>query len=152
MTRSYPSKRDVWIVALIWAGILLCLFAASEVLMSPTPLPTKTAIVIACGLAAVFMLWALYSIIYTLTDKHLQIRCGPFRYRVPLADIDSVTPTRNPLSSPAASLDRLLIKWAGERKRVMISPLAKKDFLRDLERRCPQLELKRDRLVRASAR
>ena len=94
-----------------------------------------------------FMLWVLYGISYTLTDDELQIRCGPFRYRVPLAEIDSVGPSRNPLSSPAASLDRLLIKWRGGRKRILISPDRKADFLRQLDQRCEQLSRQGDELV-----
>jgi hypothetical protein len=76
-------------------------------------------------------------------------RCGPFRYRVPLAEIDSVRPSRNPLSSPACSLDRLFIKWNDERRRILISPSRKTDFLRELDRRCSQLKPEEDHLVRA---
>jgi len=54
------------------------------------------------------------------------------------------------LSSPAASLDRLLIKWNDERKRILISPSRKADFLRELDRRCAQLKPEGDGLVRVS--
>jgi len=84
-------------------------------------------------------------------NDELRIRCGPFRYRVPLAEIDLVQPSHNPLSSPAASLDRLLIKWHEERRRILISPAPEADFLRELDRRCPQLTLEGDRLVKDSA-
>ena len=57
---------------------------------------------------------------------------------MPLAAIDVVEPTRNPLSSPACSLERLWIRY-GE-KQIMISPLDKAGFLRALVQRTPQLE------------
>ena len=88
-------------------------------------------------LAGVFQLHALYSVEYTLDATDLRIRASFFRWRVPLAAIESIEPTRNPLSSPACSLDRLLIRYAG--KRIMISPADRAGFLRALRQRAPQL-------------
>ncbi len=152
MNTVFESKRDAWIVALIWVGALMCVFAASEQFDSAASLALRATMLILFGAAAAFMLWVLYAIDYTVTSEHLLIRCGPLRYRLPLAQIDSVQPSRNPLSSPAASLDRLLIKWNNERKRILISPLEKGEFLRELDRRCAQLKLEGEGLVRASAR
>ena len=61
---------------------------------------------------------------------------------MPLAAIDAVEPARNPLSSPACSLDRLRIEYGA--KRIMISPLDKAGFLRALAARAPQLEVSGD--------
>ncbi len=80
------------------------------------------------------MIWLLAGTRYTLTDSDLRVRCGPFRWRVALAEILSVTPTRNPLSSPAPSLDRLCIEY-GSGKSIMISPKDKEAFLDELELR-----------------
>lgn len=142
MNPTFESKRDAWIVVLIWAGALMSAYAALDQIDSPVS--------VLFAAAAAFMLWVLYGIRYTLTDERLLVRCGPFRFRVPLAEIGSVTPSRNPLSSPAASLDRLLIKWDDERRRILVSPSDKAGFLRELERRCPQLRLDGDRLLRSS--
>ena len=59
------------------------------------------------------------------------------RYKVPLAEVTAVRSTRNPLSSPALSLDRLEITYG--RRRIMISPEDKARFLKELEARCPRL-------------
>lgn len=147
MAKIYESKRDAWIVVLIWIGVLMCLFGVAAQLASPATPVLKVVTAIIAFFAVGFMLWALYGIRYTLTDAALMIRCGPFRYRVPLDRIDSVRPTRNPLSSPAASLDRLRIEWNKGRKRIMVSPLKKKEFMRDLERRCAQLRADGDNLI-----
>jgi hypothetical protein len=45
-----------------------------------------------------------------------------------------VDSTRNPLSSPAMSLDRLRIEY-GQGKAIMISPEPRAEFLRQLEHR-----------------
>ena len=150
MTTVFEPKRDAWIVALIWAGALLCVYGTLVQFASPAPFLLKVAVLLFLGSGAVFMVWILYQINYTLTDDNLVIRCGPMRYHVPLARIDSVRPTRNPLSSPAPSLDRLLIKWTEGRKRIIISPARKPDFLQELDRRCAQLKMEGDSLVRAS--
>jgi hypothetical protein len=150
MSIVFISKRDGWIVAMIWAGALLSVAGGVAQLSSTASLALRFALLALLISAAAFMLWVLYSTCYTLTDEQLLIRCGPFRYRVPFVEIDIVKPSRNPLSSPAGSLDRLLIKWNGGRKSILISPSRKTDFLQELERRCEQLNLDGDRLVRGS--
>ena len=45
-----------------------------------------------------------------ITDTDLVVRSGPFHWTIPLRSVRSVVPTRNPLSSPAVSLDRLRIE------------------------------------------
>jgi hypothetical protein len=87
---------------------------------------------------------------YELHEHELVIRSGVIRYRIPYSDIRAVTPSRNPLSAPAWSLDRLRI----DRKRgfALISPQDKDGFLRALAERARQLTLQGDRLVESDAR
>jgi len=66
-----------------------------------------------------------------VTEDALIIHGGLFKKTILLSSILSVTETRNPLSSPAFSLDRLAIKF-GEGKTILISPKDKAGFLRDL--------------------
>ncbi len=126
----------------------MALYAATEQFSADAPLPLRAGLLALLGSAAAFMIWVLYSTDYTLNQKELLIRCGPFRYRVRLGEIDSVTPSRNPLSSPACSLDRLLVTWSDGRKKILISPSRKSEFLQELNRRCEQLTRKGDGLVR----
>lgn len=62
------------------------------------------------------------------------MRCRIRKWQVPIAGITGITPTSNPLSSPALSLDRLRIDY-GRGKSLMISPKNKEQFIRDLEAR-----------------
>ena len=73
-------------------------------------------------------MWLFASTDYRVSDGECLVRSGPFRWRIPLDDIEAVRATRNPLSSPALSLDRLEIRYAGGRK-IMISPLDRAGFL-----------------------
>jgi membrane protein YdbS with pleckstrin-like domain len=84
--------------------------------------------------AAVLPIWLLATTEYTLSDKELLVVSGPFRWSVPIVDITKVEGTRNPLSSPAFSLDRLSIEYA-RGKSIMISPLQQERFLLSLQAR-----------------
>ncbi len=66
---------------------------------------------------------------YTVDGNMLRVVSGPFRWKVPIDQIRSVQATRNPLSSPALSLDRLRIEY-GKRRRIMVSPADKAGFLK----------------------
>jgi hypothetical protein len=135
----FGSKRDAWIVAMIWGGAILSVIGGAAQLSSDATVAVRISMFTGLVAAAAFMLWVLYTTRYLFIENILLIQCGPFRYRVPLDKIASVQPSRNPLSSPACSLDRLLIKWGSRGRRILISPDDKKEFLRALADRCPQL-------------
>lgn len=99
-------------------------------------------------LGAIFMLWILFGTYYQVDDQHLLIRSGPFWWTVRLETIQSITPTYNPLSSPALSLDRLWISYKvhGWNRAVMISPLDKQVFLQAVVERVPTLQLEGQRV------
>lgn len=92
----------------------------------------------AVAIAAVFwaiLLWLLADTWYEIRDGELRVRCGPCRWRVPLATIDSVE-TAPPLeartqSGPALSLDRMLIRYrnSGGSAELVVSPADRAGFL-----------------------
>jgi hypothetical protein len=140
----FVSKRDAWLVALLWGASFVDFAVAAWLLLVFEGVPVFVApLLLAAG---VFQLQTLHSTHYTFESAELVIRASFFRWRVPLAAIDSVEPTRNPLSSPACSLDRLLIRYG--KRRIMISPEDKAGFLRALAARAPQLELSGERAGR----
>jgi hypothetical protein len=81
-----------------------------------------------------FVLWVMLGTYYEIEGNRLLVRSGPFRWRIPINEIEEMTPTHNPLSSPALSLDRLRIEYSGGRS-VMISPEDKDRFIAEIERR-----------------
>ena len=133
MSTVYRSRVDRWLVAVLVAAAVTCLGA------SIVSLRTASGIELLVPLAALLggiglPLWLLATTRYTLTDEWLEVTSGPFRWRIPLAQITSITPTSNPLSSPALSLDRLRVAY-GSGKTVLISPEDKRRFIEDLEGR-----------------
>ena len=85
-----------------------------------------------CALVLVFFAWLCFSTSYTVTREALLVQSGPFSWVVPLREISSIEPTRNPLSSPALSLDRLRIRYGA--REIMISPADKAGFIAVIER------------------
>jgi len=148
--RRFTSKRDLWLVIALWGVALALLYASIDVAGSPTHAAFKIVFVVACVSGAALIPWILYGTSYTLTDEALLIRCGPFRHRVMVSTIQEVDPSRNAVSSPACSLDRLHIKYQGSRHGVLISPCDKRSFLEELSRLDSQLFLRGDRIVRGA--
>ena len=80
------------------------------------------------AVTAVFVEWTFHSTRYTIAGSTLLVQSGIFRWQIPISEIESITPTRNPLSSPAASLDRLDVRYSGGRS-LLISPRDRDRFL-----------------------
>ncbi len=141
MSRDFRSKRDGWFVAVVWLACGLLVGTAWLPLAADDLGWSQLLLVLVQVGAAAFMLWVLYGTSYRIGERDLSVRSGPFRWRIPLDAIVSVEPTRNPLSSPACSLDRLrIVQRTGARERkIMISPTEKSEFLDALALGCPQL-------------
>jgi hypothetical protein len=131
MIKVYRSKVDAWL------GIILCVV--------PIPLAFiiwklfhesvhgKWFVVLPIFFIGICLpISLLVSTIYTISEKSLLIRSSLFKWEIPLKEISAIEPTNDPLSSPALSLDRLRIEY-GQGKSIMISPLDKAEFIRDLQ-------------------
>lgn len=130
---TFRSKVDTWLgVSLIGAAVITV--AAVVAVMLGGSILSGLVIAPVLIFTAVLPVWFLRSTYYVLDDTQLTLHSGPFKWRVELEDIQTVTRTRNPLSSPALSLDRLRIDY-GRRRSIMISPRDRKAFLDELELR-----------------
>ncbi len=79
---------------------------------------------------------------YTLEGDELQIECGwLYRRRLPVKRILRIEETRNPLSSPALSLDRLALVLQS-REYLLISPADKAGFIAAIRHLQPSLEVR----------
>ena len=133
----FPSKRDTWLVLLLWAIVIGGTATIMPLLTGNEPTAAKLGVGLLVAATNVLVLWVLYGTFYFIEQDDLQIRCGPVRMVVPMAEIESVSQTRSPLSSPACSLDRLRICYG--KSQVLISPRDQDGFLRRLAERCPDL-------------
>jgi Bacterial PH domain len=132
----HPTKKDPWVMALMYFGLVVpTLLLASMFFKGGVPIQALPVLLGVVVFYVLLLLAVATPIEYDLSPTVLHIRAGwLLRISIPVADILSVHPTNNPLSSPALSLDRLDIRYrkAGGEKSVMISPLNKEDFVREL--------------------
>jgi hypothetical protein len=113
--------------------VLISLVAAVAVVVAE--IPGRWWIAIAVTLIEVlFPGWVFVSTKYNLTDEELLVRSGPFRWHIPLVSITSIDRTRNPLSGPALSLDRLAVSY-GDGRCILISPRELDEFLAEIKTR-----------------
>ncbi len=117
----FPSKIDTWLLLVLLSSVAVALAACVYVLMTVVNTTSIITVLITGLLGIALPAWLLLSTYYTIADGELKIRSGPFHWTVPLNSIRAIEPTRNPLSSPALSLDRLAISY-GNGKTIMVSP------------------------------
>jgi hypothetical protein len=132
---TFRSKVDWWLATVLLAAATASLIAVAMVAKLQSPLAALAVsplLLLTVGLP----MWVLWATCYGIDGSDLHIRSGPFAWRVPLRDIQAITPTRNPLSSPALSLDRLRLDVAGKRS-IMVSPRDKQRFIAELRKRMP---------------
>jgi hypothetical protein len=137
--KTYPSKVDAWLVGLMAFSMAMAFLGATLAAIQAGPMRVAQAFLILLT-AAGFVVWVFIGTSYTLAGRELQIRSGPFRWRIQLDEINGIEPVARQSvflrmrSSPALSMDRIAISYAGG-KRIMISPADKQAFLKDIESR-----------------
>ncbi len=142
----FPSKRDWWIVGLIWFGVIVSVMGGLVPMVVGEASGIELVLMVCLVLGMdILMLWVLYGTGYTLTGERLVIRCGPFSFPVTLDAIESISPTRSLWSSPACSLDRLKIVYGVSNQSIMVSPSDKAEFLTAIVHECPALVVLHDR-------
>jgi hypothetical protein len=147
----HRSKKDAWLVGLVWGGVLLPLAIGLFLVVARGGDPGPGWALVRVGVvAAAAVLVTTYPLNYEVAAGELVARSGVMRWRVPLASVEEVRPSRNPASAPTWSLDRLRVDYlkGGRRRALYVSPEDKAAFLRDLADAAPGLEFRGDRLVR----
>lgn len=92
-------------------------------------------------IASAFVIYVFGSISYIVEDNALNIKAGFLIDKtIDITSIESLTETWNPISSPAASIDRLEIKH-DQNDRILISPKRKMKFIEQLKALNPKIEV-----------
>lgn len=86
-----------------------------------------------------FIIHLLVTTYYLIKERTLIVRSSLFyNLHIPVDQIVEIRPTNNPLAAPAASLDRLEIRY-GQQASIMVSPRDKEDFVRTLRAMNPRI-------------
>lgn len=120
---EFPSKRDAWFVAVL-SGVSVIEVAVAAVVAVVAPLPIVVAVAVAVVLlfSAALIAWCLVSTSYRVQNADLAIRCGPFRWRIPISAIRRVVARRGAIAAPALSWDRLALEYATPPRVCEVSP------------------------------
>lgn len=123
--KTYQSKTDTWLVVFI-AAVL----GVEGIIMIVNQLWGGLAIILAVG---GLITYVFSSISYCIDGNQLVVHSGFFfKTTIQIDQIKKIAETNNPLSSPAASLDRIAIYY-NTRGSVMISPKDKIGFIHQLK-------------------
>ena len=127
--KRFTSKVDPWIRVVLLSIVVVDAAIVLRIALSPESPAITTATILVCIVAMAFVLSLLLRTHYTVDRNNLRIVSGPIVRNIDIDQITSVSPSRSLLSSPALSLDRLLIRY-GKRRRIIVSPADKQGFLR----------------------
>jgi hypothetical protein len=127
----FPSKVDAWLLWVVRLAMLLPVAISVTVAVTQGEAAAALPAVSIVLLAYLFVEWIFRSTYYMVDQDYLRIRSGPFRWRVPIMEIESIVPSRSALSSPALSLDRLRVNYAGGRW-ILVSPSDRDWFINAL--------------------
>lgn len=136
MDAVFRSKVDFWLIGLVVGIPVLVLEFLFEGILPDRGADLLATVIVVIVLG--FCLWLYLSTRYTISSDTLWVKCGPFSWIVPLREIYTIEPTRNPASSPALSLDRLLIRY-GDGSEIMVSPADKAGFMAAIKKRTKDL-------------
>ncbi len=129
--KRFPSKIDAWLVVVLVISVVAVIAGFVGVVIEGEE-PIVTALVGGVMLLTVLLIVSLLlRTYYSVEGDVLKVVSGPFRWRVPIGEIEALEPTHSPLSSPALSLDRLRIRYSGG-KRILVSPADKRRFAKAL--------------------
>lgn len=120
MEKTYRSKVDFWLLAVIYAVIIA----------SVVPIGCSGYVAVSIIIAAVPITFYLFNIRYVIRGTSLIVKDGLFSHAYDINDIQSIKPTHTLLSAPAASLDRLEISFTHDS--LVVSPKHKDDFISQL--------------------
>ncbi len=137
----FKSKVDPWLAILLVPLPVVLIGAAVSVALSEG-FAASLAVWIGPAVVATIYGTLLWPIQYEVHSDILVVRFGLVRKRIALADVRKVSPSRNPLSSPALSLDRIRIDY-GNHGFVLVSPGDRVGFAYAIREHAPHVEIDR---------
>jgi hypothetical protein len=126
--KIYRSKIDWWLMLIVYGAFV---YPVVDGIRMKQHILSLVFIGIILLISFLF-----YNTRYTIEGENLLI----WRAKIDINSIRKVYKTRNPLSSPALSLDRLAIVY-NKFDEVLISPVERDDFIQELLKINPNIEV-----------
>lgn len=126
--KIYRSKIDWWLMLIVYGAFVYPVVDGIRM---------KQYILSLVFIGIILLIsFLFYNTRYTIEGENLLI----WRAKIDINSIRKVYKTRNPLSSPALSLDRLAIVY-NKFDEVLISPVERDDFIQELLKINPNIEV-----------
>ena len=129
MTKQHKSKISYGILAFLTVLLLAPIIPIIAEGVMDKGIAMKLLVMLALY---VFVLHVFLQTTYTIDEGKLKIKSGLMSYRpIEIAEIREIAKTKSLWSSPAPSLDRIVIKY-GSNRSIILSPQDKVTFAKDL--------------------
>lgn len=130
---AYRSKVDTWPILTIAAIYAACIMAA----MAYAPWTWAAAVFMPLALLTFLLI---FTIRYTVDGSQLIVQDSIFRKKAyDIGDIVGVAPTHNPVSAPAASMDRIAVRFR-DGEELLPSPKNTERFIGHLKMTNPNIQ------------
>jgi hypothetical protein len=129
----FNSKIDIWMGAIF---ALLPIIMIIGAIKEPDFVALIVTVLMIILLAVLF-----FGTKYVIADDELIIYGGIYKKKIAIHQITSLRPTKNPLSAPAMSLDRIEITFNPHMQIALVSPKDKGTFVKMLLEINPSIKL-----------
>lgn len=129
----FKSKIDLWVGAIF---ALLPIIMICAVIEKPDVVPIVITVLLIGMLIVLF-----FGTKYAIVGDELIIYGGIYKKKIAINQITSLRPTKNPLSAPAMSLDRIEITFNPLMQIALVSPKDKETFVNKLLEVNPSIKL-----------
>ncbi|ANU20018.1 hypothetical protein BBI15_07230 [Planococcus plakortidis] len=141
----FRSKSDPFFIRFILAAIfIIAAVSFIPLLFDDAPLSAFVIVTATFLVTTALILWITFAIRYVFQERHLLVKAGPFRSRIPYQSILKVAPTRDIFTGYRllSSRDALeIINNTTMFGTVKISPERQDVFIAELKKRCPELKI-----------
>ena len=129
----FKSTVDIWMAAIFICVPAIIVYGAI----------TEPDIVIIVVIIALIVLLAtlFFGTKYVIIGNELIVHGGITKTKINIAQIRSLRPSKNPLSAPAMSIDRIEITFDPDMQVTLVSPKDKKLFVKELLEINPTIKL-----------
>ncbi len=125
----YKSKPDLLYLSII-IFVEMAILVAVYLVLSKGETPFNLFLGAIICLIGIGSAWLFFGVRYYLNGRTLELQMGPFRKKIFISEIRSVSEVRSLLSSWAVSVNRLKIRT--RRGSIEISPINRAQFIRAL--------------------
>ena len=130
----FKSKVDIW-MAIIFIVVPMSMIYG--VITEPSAI-----LLLITALIIVLLCILFFGTKYVIEEDELIVYGGLYKKRIQIKQIRSLRPSKNPLSAPAMSIDRIEITFDPHIQVVLVSPKDKELFVKKLLEVNPNISLK----------